>query len=59
MANEIPAAIVEAEWWRVAGENLRERSPQLFQEILTALVALAVRSEEDDPDRITQSYLIA
>lgn len=59
MANEIPAAIVEAEWWRLAGENLRERSPQLFREIMTVLVALAVRSDEDDPARITEGYLIA
>lgn len=56
MANGIPAAIEEAERWRLAGERLREEAPEVFGCVLVMLARVAIEIDEEDPQDITLSY---
>lgn len=50
--SSVPREIVDAEEWRVLGEKLRALSPELYREVLTALAAVSLGSD-DDAEKIT------
>ena len=56
MANKIPASIVEAERWRLAGERLREVAPEVFGRVLVMLAHVAIEIDEQESEDITLSY---
>lgn len=52
---DVPVSIQSAERWRVVGEKLRARAPELYRRMFALLV---MSIPDGEPEEITKSYFL-
>jgi hypothetical protein len=56
MADEVTERQLLAERWRLIGEMLQSRSPELFEKLLVMVVGSALAASADADPRISEPY---